>query len=92
VHGKELPRTVIKNNNTYKVILLQTNNYLQKLKLSLIILSFDPVTCVGLIYSMGETGNPYKIKISILRQQNNNGDVGLHGRQVLRIMMELTEP
>jgi hypothetical protein len=33
VHGKELPRTVIKNNNTYKVILLQTNNNLKKLKL-----------------------------------------------------------
>ena len=33
VHGKEFPRTVIKNNNTYKVILLHANNYLKKLKL-----------------------------------------------------------
>jgi hypothetical protein len=90
--GKSSHALSLRTITLIKVILLQTNNYLQKLKVSLIILSFNPVTCVGLIYSMGETGNPYKIKISILRQQNNNGDVGLHGRQVLRIMVELTEP
>jgi hypothetical protein len=33
VHGKQLPRNIIMNNNTYKIILLKTNNYLQKLKL-----------------------------------------------------------